>query len=724
MKISLFNGFPKKGEPHLSDDSIDIKDFLTSVKNGKWKGLIEPIRAEEDKNRRNVLKTKIPSVTISGLFMKRVEDELIQHSGFICVDIDDFNDKTALLQDPYTYSLFKSASGNGIAVVVKINPDKHKDSYVWLSEYYYANFGIAVDPAPKNPASLRFVTYDPELFINERSLKSKTKSRKPKKTQSLPLFFDNDDVGIMVQECVSQGKNIADSYDDWLKLGFSIAQGFGEGGRDYYHALSRNSHKYNSAQCDKQYNRCLKGNKSGITVGTFYYYLKEAGVEFPQKKYQKEVQLAAMAKKKGRTKEGSAMQLEQINGVSKEVAEKIVNEVFDRNDIDLSKVANDPDQLIQSLIEWIKMNYPMQKNLITNKIEVDGIDLNDQRTNTIYLQARMAFNSKEVTKQLIESIIFSDLVPNFNPITSYIDSNRHRNSTGNVDNFIKCISSETVNYELFIKKWLVSIIAAYDGYPVRSVLALVGGQNTGKTEFFRRLLPQKLTKYYAESKLDSGKDDELLMTQKLIVMDDEMGGKSKQDAKRFKELTSKATFSLRAAYGRHNEDYKRLSILCGTSNDPSIINDPTGNTRILPVEVAAINHEAYNGISKDEMFMELVRLYESGYEWKLTKDEIADLGEVSSEFESIPFERELIMSVFMHPKNGGFREYLSSTELKQAIEKEILGQKIMNLQRFNIELSKFFGKSKPKKVNGVTKRVYEVIRLTRRVSDDNEDNPF
>ena len=85
--------------------------------------------------------------------------------------------------------------------------------------------------------------------------------------------------------------------------------------------------------------------------------------------------------------------------------------------------------------------------------------------------------------------------------------------------------------------------------------------------------------------MDAGKDDDLLMTQKLIVMNDEMGGKSKQDEKRFKELTSKAIFSLRAPYARNNEDFKRLAVLCGTSNDKEVINDPTGNTRILPVEV-------------------------------------------------------------------------------------------------------------------------------------------
>jgi predicted P-loop ATPase len=121
--------------------------------------------------------------------------------------------------------------------------------------------------------------------------------------------------------------------------------------------------------------------------------------------------------------------------------------------------------------------------------------------------------------------------------------------------------SQTTYKKTWITKWLLSLIACFEGYPVRSVLCLTGGQNTGKTEFFRRLLPAALQPYYAESNMDKGKDDELLMCENLIVMDDEMGGKSKQDEKRFKELTSKNFFSLRAPYAKANEHFKRLALI-------------------------------------------------------------------------------------------------------------------------------------------------------------------
>lgn len=707
-RISLFKGFPAKGEPHRADESLSIADFLNGIKYGKWKSLVDPIRTEQDDKLRKFLKTKLPAVTIGGLFEIREQDELVEHSGFICVDIDHFNDKTALLQDKYTYALFRSVSGNGIAVIIKVNPDKHKESYDWIQSYYFASYGISVDPAPKNVASLRFVSYDEELFINERSLKSKTKSVKPKKVKTLPIVLDSGQVDQLVQEVHNSGKNIAADYAEYLKLGFAIANGFSESGREYYHAICMASDKYDSQQCDKQYTRCLKGaNKSGVTVGTFYYMLKENGFQLPRGN-EPAVQVAAMAKKAGRSKEAVKSQLIQLNGLEEAEAEKISSEVFQRKDINLTDVARDPEQLIPSLISWLFQNHPIRLNGITRMIEENNIEVKRERLNTIYLKARMAFNSKEVTKDLIESIIFSDNIVEFNPLTEYIDKNRNKNSTGNVDAIAKSIRTNTPNADLFIKKWLVSIIAAADGYPVRSVLALVGGQNSGKTEYFRRLLPAKIQKYYSESKLDAGKDDEMLMTQKLIVMDDEMGGKSKQDEKRFKELTSKAVFSLRAPYGRHNEDFKRLAILCGTSNDPSIINDPTGNTRILPVEVISIDHELYNSVNKDELFMELVRMYEGGFDWKLSKDELLDLNEVSSEFETIPFERELIGKFYLPKNAAGYVSNLTSSEIKDYIETNTK-QRITNMRRFGIELKSFFGPTILKNKDGIRSRCYPVI---------------
>jgi len=707
-QITLFNGFPAKGQPHFASEHISISDFLNFVKYGKWKHLIEPIRIEPDQKKRSDLKRNIPSLTISGVFEERKEENLLEHSGFICIDIDHFTDKTQLLTDQYTYALMKSASGGGLAVIVKIDKEKHKESFKWLQNYYYKFFGIVVDSAPSNVASLRFVSYDPEIYVNEKSKKAKTLLLTPKKVKSLPIVLPQNKVGELVRECVDSGKDLAPDYEKYRNLGFALADGFGEDGRVYFHSLCSVNEKYDSRHADKQYNECLKNRKSGITVGSFYFTLKDAGIVI-ENENQKYVQLATIGKKSKRSKEGVISQLVQINGVDEKQAERLVDEVYRRDDVSLTTALGDPEKLIESLVEWMNQNHPIKKNSLTKMIEENGSDVSRERMNTIYLRARMFFNTKDVSKDLIESIIFSENTPEFNPIAEYIEKNIHRKSTGNIDQLCKTIRSNTDMKNVFIKKWLLSIIASYEGYPVRSVLSFVGGQNSGKTEWFRRLLPNNLKKYYAESKLDNGKDDDILMCQKLIVMDDEMGGKSKQDEKRFKELTSKSVFSLRAPYARHNEDFKRLALLCGTSNDPQLINDPTGNTRILPIEVLSIDHELFNSIDKDELFMEIYRAYESNEEWQLTKEELGKLNEVGRDFEQTPFERELILKFFRKNDDNGFSEWLTATEIKDAIEINSR-QKILSMKKFGSELRSCLGNPKNKKINNVVLSRYEVIR--------------
>ncbi len=708
-KISFFNSFPSKGQPHTASGNMELIEFLNEVKYGKWKDQVIKIREATEKVTRDKLKLKLPAFTISGIFIEREEKNLIEHSGFICIDIDNFTDKDSLISDPHTYALFSSASGNGLAVIVKINKSKHKESFKWLRNYYFQSFGIVVDPAPSNPASLRFATWDDQIFINEKSKISKFVTAKERKIPSLPTVIPNDVVGEMITECVSLGHNIAPDYDSYIRLAFSIAVGFGEGGRQYFHSLCSVSEKYQPKHADKQYDIALKGNKQGITVGTLYWMLANVGIH-PPKKDTRSVQIVAMAKKAGRDKEAVKQQLTEINGLDPAQAEHLVDEVFKRNDISVNSAINDINELIGALCEWFQQNHPLRVNEITKMIEEGNTEVNKERINSIYLRALMFFNTKDITKSLCESYIFSDFIPRFNPITEYINANLHRRSSGAIKALSECIVSESKMKEVFIRKWLIGLIAAYNGHPVRLVLTLVGGQNTGKTEWFRRLLPNGLKKYYAESKLDAGKDDDILMCQKLIVMDDEMGGKSKKDEKRFKELTSKSIFSLRAPYGKHNEDFKRLAVLCGTSNDNEVINDPTGNTRVLPIEVISIDHEAYNAINKDDLFMEAYWAYESGESWQLTKEELAELGVVSEDFKGVPFERELILKFFEPVGPGKYPEYMTATEIKDYIETNTR-QKITNMKSFGIECKNYFGKSKIKRINKRPIFCYEVVKL-------------
>lgn len=88
------------------------------------------------------------------------------------------------------------------------------------------------------------------------------------------------DVETAVDRIVANGKDITTGYDNWLRLGFALADARGEAGREMYHRLSAMNAGYNEAECNRQYDACLKdsGRAGGVTVATLFQMAKDAGV--------------------------------------------------------------------------------------------------------------------------------------------------------------------------------------------------------------------------------------------------------------------------------------------------------------------------------------------------------------------------------------------------------------------------------------------------------------
>lgn len=89
------------------------------------------------------------------------------------------------------------------------------------------------------------------------------------------------DVETVVDRIVTNGRDITAGYDNWLRLGFALADGRGEAGREMYHRLSRMNAQYNETECNRQYDACLKdgGRSGGVTVATLFQMAKDAGVD-------------------------------------------------------------------------------------------------------------------------------------------------------------------------------------------------------------------------------------------------------------------------------------------------------------------------------------------------------------------------------------------------------------------------------------------------------------
>jgi hypothetical protein len=139
---------------------------------------------------------------------KRSADNVLRHSGLLCLDIDkleqhDIEDLwNKITSDPYTFFAFISPSGNGIKVVIQIDPDinKHLAFFQSLQKYYLDQFGVTIDPSGKDVSRLCFVCHDRTAFSSPSSLVYKMKKQPD---AVIP------DVNLSIQEQQNLRKNTA-----------------------------------------------------------------------------------------------------------------------------------------------------------------------------------------------------------------------------------------------------------------------------------------------------------------------------------------------------------------------------------------------------------------------------------------------------------------------------------------------------------------------------------
>ena len=686
-----------------------ITQLFENIKLGYWKDVVERVRAVEDAKERRELKTKIlPAVTISGTFSERKDSALLEYSGMIAIDIDHREEDyervwNIVKRDPYTYCAFRSVSGHGLCVILTTSePLNHQDHFRWAEEHYQSIGDIAIDTACKNVSRLRFVSYDPDLFINNQAKPAgKKKLKKNDTPKPPPLPSTSSQIDRIISEIGANGIDLTDNYGDWLNIAFAFATEYGEAGRNYFHNVSAISSKYDFQKAERKYNNALAEGRGDVTISSFLYLAKNAGIELYTDE-EKQAFAIAQAAKRGNSDVQTAIISAEQNGINPELTKEIAEKVFETSDYD--KITTG-DSIVNEIAAFIKFNTALEVNSISQKLENNGTPITDKFYDSIYIKCKASISDK-VTKTDVTAIINSDLIPEYCPIQRWVDDHEYLPEKPEIiEELLNTIPYEKPEARRFIYHWLLGIPATYYGDIVRLVLVLCGRQETGKTQFFRRLIPEGLSQYYSENNLMDDDESPLIMGTKIINMDDEFGGKSRKDALKFKELTSKNKFDVRLKYGRTITTIKRLAMLCGTSNDTEIINDETGNTRILPVEFHnAYDFEAYNKIDKDQLFIELFRAYKRGESWELSEEARQTLSELNQVHTIADFELELID---MYLTEAPYSDLLSTTEIKAGIEKRS-GQRILSPRKLGTALKKRYDQQITK-VDGKTKRGYRCI---------------
>ena len=682
---------------------------MEGVRTGKWQDIVLQVRACKDKSERDKLKKSAPLVTVSGSFSDRKDDALKEHSGFIAIDIDNIENpeeaKKLVQADSYIYAAFTSISGHGLCLVMRIDGTRHADAFNGIASYLYHTYQLIVDQSGKNVSRARFISYDPWIHINTKAILFKKYLAKPKERKLAKVAVIKTDFDAMIAEMDRKGLNLCEDYSEWIQIAYALVSEFGEGGRDYFHTLSSHSSKYNSDDCNAQYTACLKNHSESkgkrSTIATIYYHAKQNGIQ-AYSEQTKEILRAASSQRAAGLGPDAIVKSLEASGISAEESAKVVNEIVAKD------IKFKSENVSADIAAFIK-TFDLKKNVVTRKIELNGRAIDDSDINSIFLDCKAVF--KEATKDLVTAIIFSNRIDTYNPLHEFFEQDLHTSDLcPNLTHLLNSVITDTPDADKWICKWLVSAVASAYGHHSPLVLIFSGEkQGTGKTHWFRYLLPKQLRYLFAESKMDAGKDDEILMCLKWMILDDEYGGKSKKEEKRLKELTSKEFINVREPYGRVSVDLRRLAVFCGTSNETQILNDPTGNRRQLPIHILDIDQEQYNKCDKVGLWRELYAMYCAGWDYTILREDIIALNESTMTFKHSTPEEDLIHKKLMPGSATSYGEWMSLTDIQQCLLVETK-LNFLNLQRIGSILT-VLGYEKDRKTKGKSKvTMYYVSR--------------
>ena len=270
-------------------------DLLTT---NRYKSRVLAVRTESDARKKKELKTRLPAFTPSGLFRGGAANTLLKPTGLVCIDIDRKDNlqvegydrlKDKLGRLPYVAFCGRSVGGEGYYAIVPIaQPNKLLLHFRSLQTEFSA-MGITIDPSCCDISRKRFVSYDPEPYINQEAEIYEglaDGAAVPDITGNATLFgTDSEDEPLKevlkyIQIIEQKKVDITAGYANWLRIGYALHNAFGDFGRELFHRVSSFHPRYSYVETDRLFSGLSKGNCANqVTIRSFFYFVRQHGLD-------------------------------------------------------------------------------------------------------------------------------------------------------------------------------------------------------------------------------------------------------------------------------------------------------------------------------------------------------------------------------------------------------------------------------------------------------------
>jgi len=277
---------------------VGIMTILEDIHSCRWRGVIEWLREirARSKDEYRMKKRCLPAFTMSSTASGR--KQLLTHSGLLQIDFDKLDEgldaKRQLLKaDAHVAFGYVSPSGVGLKLGLRIDPERHAESFAAAEAYFLERYGIAIDPGVSDQTRLCFVSADPDLWTNPHAIPLPLPEAAPAQEDPVPEPPTQDaveptpeppvksepapapavqppaDAGPLPSDLelkAALSRLAADDYSLWLKVGMALKDWDAQKGLELWETWSKTSAKYEAGACTKKWESFSGTNSEGQTV--------------------------------------------------------------------------------------------------------------------------------------------------------------------------------------------------------------------------------------------------------------------------------------------------------------------------------------------------------------------------------------------------------------------------------------------------------------------------
>ena len=450
--------------------------------------------------------------------------------------------KAKIIADPHTLMSYITMSGNGLRVIFtyEIAPEfsgvpKDEEEVKKFEAYYQQAFyagnayyekllGAKADMQCKNITRLSGLAHDPEVFL---------------RPQSEVIPFTAEEISTAATAYVKQSKE--DKQMQRIQT--------------YFDTLIAPQ---------------LAKAKIEFRSGSHNDYVMRVGYKLAERRFSKKVALRWAMQKFGKDYPDT---------------EQVINSCF-ANASPHGKQGGGGDSrgdsktaTVEEIKSFLDGHVSLRFNEITSRVEYEipadntdarrFIPVNDRIVNSLWSQMSTI---TRVNIQDMYRVIESDYVPVFNPFKAYLNNLcQSVKSVGDRDYIqelaqtvrVKGGEQEQMLWHLYLKKWLVSMVASWisDDVVNNVILVLIGEQGAYKTTWFNYLLPPPLKQYfYTKTNANRmSKDDILTLAQYALVCCEELDTMRPAELNQLKAAVTMPSIDERAAYAHYHEHRKHIA---------------------------------------------------------------------------------------------------------------------------------------------------------------------